>query len=339
MKHENRNSSQNNYKQVISDWIKTHPTHAKVLVVAVLVVLFCIIFATCKNDGEEQLPAQQNPAQTQPPAATASATSSATTTAVAPSVPEVTPIPAGPDGSGEDTVVEENAASYNISLPGNKSMVMLKIKNGSFQMGSPVRESGRNKSERLKTVTIADDFYMGAYEVTQEQYQAVMKQNPSHFKGATLPVENVTWGNAVMFCDRLNRGKFAPEGWEFSLPSSAQWEYACRAGTNTPFFWGGTLNGDKANCYGTQPYGTRQKGKYVKRTTPVGSYGANAWGLYDMHGNVWEWCMDRTTNGARILRGGSWATGGVLCRSAARLSNKPAAANRTVGFRVVLVKK
>ena len=219
-------------------------------------------------------------------------------------------------------------------------------------MGSPVRESGRNKSERLKTVTIADDFYMGAYEVTQEQYQAVMKQNPSHFKGATLPVENVTWGNAVMFCDRLNRGKFAPEGWEFSLPSSAQWEYACRAGTNTPFFWGGTLNGDKANCYGTQPYGTRQKGKYVKRTTPVGSYGANAWGLYDMHGNVWEWCMDwkgsyssnaqfnptgPSSGSERVFRGGSWYHSADNCRVAARNNDSPSDRYSDLGFRVVCI--
>ena len=206
-------------------------------------------------------------------------------------------------------------------------------------MGSPLRESGRNSSEKLQTVAITDDFYMGTYEVTQEQYQAIMKQNPSRFKGGSLPVENVTWHQAQMFCDRLNSGNYAPAGWKFALPTSAQWEYACRAGTQTPFFWGNALNGDKANCYGSQPYGTRQKGKYVKRTTPVGSYGANAWGLYDMHGNVWEWCMDRTKDGKRVLRGGSWANGGILCRSAARFSAAPGKTNQTIGFRVVLVKK
>ena len=341
MKKDSRSGSQNNYKQMISDWIKTHPTHVKVIIVAILVILFCIIFATCKNGGEEApQPQQPQPGQKPPAAATApAATTPAAPSTVAPSTPEVSDIPEGPEDSGTDTVVEETSpASHMIALPGNKNMKLLKVQKGSFRMGSPLRESGRNSSEKLQTVAITDDFYMGTYEVTQEQYQAIMNQNPSRFKGGSLPVENVTWNQAQMFCDRLNSGNYAPAGWKFALPTSAQWEYACRAGTQTPFFWGNALNGDKANCYGSQPYGTRQKGKYVKRTTPVGSYGANAWGLYDMHGNVWEWC--KTPAGKKyVLRGGSWANGGILCRSAARFSAAPGKTNQTIGFRVVLVKK
>jgi formylglycine-generating enzyme required for sulfatase activity len=196
-------------------------------------------------------------------------------------------------------------------------------------------------------VDIANPFYMGIYEVTQEQYEAVMGTNPSIFSGPKNPVENVSWNDAVEFCRKLS----ATAGRTVRLPTEAEWEYACRAGTTTPFSFGETISTDQANYDGNYVYGDGKKGQYRQKTTPVGSLPPNAWGLYDMHGNVWEWCSSLykeypyksddgreglSGTGTRVLRGGSWSGSPWLLRSAGRLSNVPASRNFLVGFRVAV---
>ena len=219
-------------------------------------------------------------------------------------------------------------------------------------MGSPETEVGRSKYEIPHEVTISPNFYIGATEVTQAQWQKVMGNNPSKFNGDELPVETVSWDQAVEFCKRLSE---MPEekkaGRKYRLPSESEWEYACRAGTTTPFHFGSELNGRQANCDGTVPYGTDTKGPYFEKTTSVGKYPANAWGLYDMHGNVLEWCADwygdypsgsvtdpsgPVIGSNRVFRGGSWYGVAVNCRSARRDGDDPSFRDGFLGFRVAL---
>ncbi len=187
---------------------------------------------------------------------------------------------------------------------------------------------------------------MGVHEVTQAQYAQVMGKNPSDFQGDNLPVETVSYKDALEFCQKLSdlpAEKAA--GRKYRLPTEAEWEYCCRAGTSTPFHFGNELNGTQANCDGNNPYGTTKKGPYLEKTSPVGSYPANAWGLYDMHGNVWEWCQDwygdypkQSVTDPRgpevgsgcVLRGGSWRDGAAFCRSAYRNWRDPS--SRSDGF-------
>ena len=175
-----------------------------------------------------------------------------------------------------------------------------------------------------------------------------MGNNPSHFKGdKLLPVEKVSWDDTQAFCLKLKEITQAP----FGIPTESQWEYACRAGTTTPFHFGSELNGRQDNCDGTVPYGTDSEGPYLKKTTPVGKYQANAWGLYDMHGNVWEWCSDwhgdyptgsvtdpigPATGSGCVNRGGSWNRVAVSCRSASRRRYGPSIRLSFLGFRVAL---
>ena len=181
---------------------------------------------------------------------------------------------------------------------------------------------------------------MARTPVTQGQWQALMGNNPSHFKGSKdLPVEVVSWDDAVEFCDKLNAQESLPSGYRYALPTEAQWEYACRAGTTTPFHFGSALNGTAANCDGTWPYGTEIKGACLGQTTIVGSYHPNAWGLYDMHGNVCEWCenMYDASGSSRVFRGGSWGNYGLGCRGAYRNGNDPGNRNYYFGFRAASV--
>jgi len=229
---------------------------------------------------------------------------------------------------------------------------LMRIPKGKFLMGSPETEKERRENETQHEVTISQNFYMGATEVTQAQWKKVMGNNPSNFKGDELPVETVSWENAVEFCNRLSE---MPEekktGRKYRLPTEAEWEYACRAGTTTPFHFGSQLNGRQANCNGTVPYGTDTKGPDLEKTAPVGTYPANAWGLYDMHGNVWEWCSDwygeypagsltnpsgPATGSFRVFRGGSWRYDAVDCRSADRNWYAPSGRIFDLGFRVAL---
>jgi|ERR687886_582571 formylglycine-generating enzyme required for sulfatase activity/tRNA A-37 threonylcarbamoyl transferase component Bud32 len=214
---------------------------------------------------------------------------------------------------------------------------MVAIPGGSFVMGSPTSEAERMENEGPPRTVNISPFFMGKYPVTQEQYQAVMGNNPSIFQGffksKQLPVEQVTWDKAVEFCHKLSQ----KTGKTYRLPSEAEWEYACRAGTTTPFYFGETITPDLVNYDGNYPYGAAPKGLDRDQTTDVGSFGPNAFGLYDMHGNVWEWCSDKwhdNYNGAptdgsswetgtdnnRVLRGGSCFDNAVYCRSALRVS-------------------
>ncbi len=248
----------------------------------------------------------------------------------------------------------------NFKLPNSVTMEMVKIPAGSFIMGSPESEKYRASdekqySEKYRTsdekqhkVTISKDFYLGKYEVTQSQWKAVMENNnPSSFKGDNLPVENVSWDDAKKFISKLNN-----DNYEFGLPSEAEWEYAARAGTTTAFYFGDSLSSAQANFDGNYPYGNASKGKYLEKTTYVGNYSKNDFGLYDMHGNVWEWCEDiyesdygklRADGSAnvsvgdsslRVLRGGSWGNDGFGVRSADRDRISSDARLYFFGFRV-----
>jgi formylglycine-generating enzyme required for sulfatase activity len=235
----------------------------------------------------------------------------------------------------------------DFDVPPAPGMKMLCIGAGDFAMG---------EGSEAHPVTLTEDFFVAETPVTQAQYEAVMGTNPSHFKqvGPEGPVEQVSWEDAVAFCARLNQIAEPEDGWEWALPTEAQWEYACRAGTTTAFSFGDVLNGTQANCDGNHPEGTEEKGAYLKRTSPVRSYAPNPWGLYDCHGNVWEWCADwygkypkeavadpqGAESGAdRVLRGGSWYGEAQRCRSANRLSYTPDYRGNDIGFRPVLTRK
>ena len=241
----------------------------------------------------------------------------------------------------------------NIPLAEDVSLEMIKVKAGTFMMGSPEDEIGRGDYEKLHKVTLTQDYWLGKFPVTQAQFQAIMKYNPSSFSGSQRPVEQVDWNCARDFCVRLNK-KFKdklPEGYQFDLPTEAQWEYACRAGTTTAYFWGNSCNGTEANCDGDYPCGTTAKGPYLGRTTDVGTYEPNDWGFYDMHGNVGEWCRDwynddygedaidpvPSSGSRRVSRGSIWLYGARNCRSASRSYYNPDTRGNYLGFRLALV--
>jgi formylglycine-generating enzyme required for sulfatase activity len=234
-----------------------------------------------------------------------------------------------------------------------KSGIALRlIPAGSFLMGSPASEIQRTDNEVQHTVRISKPFYMGKYEVTQGQWQKVMGNNPSHFKnvGESAPVKQVSWNDCHTFMAELCKLEGLPAG-SVRLPTEAEWEYACRAGTQTAFCYADDLDSSMANFDGNYPYGNGSKEKYRERTMSVGSFQPNAWGLYDMHGNVWEWCQDwygpygtddavdpRGSNLGlvRVLRGGGWYVSAWRCRSANRDYGNPDYAHIHFGFRLVL---
>ncbi len=223
-------------------------------------------------------------------------------------------------------------------------MKLVLIPAGAFRMGSPQDEPHRCDDESFpRLVRIDKPFYLGVFPVTQREYEAVMKDNPAFFQrkaggGPDHPVEQVNWDDAGAFCRQLSGlAEEQKEGRVYRLPTEAEWEYACRAGTDTPFSFGTALSAAEANFDGTRPYGDAAAGPFVRRTTRVGSFAANAWGLYDMHGNVWEWCADwYTPTRHRALRGGSWNNSGHLCRSARRQKYAPDFRAENLGFRVVM---
>ena len=211
-------------------------------------------------------------------------------------------------------------------------------------------------------VAITRPYYMGAYLVTQRQYELVMDQNPAYFTpskggGPDFPVENISWEDANEFCRRLSAlpAEKSP-GRLYRLPTEAEWEYACRANVPMPFSSGPTLSSREANFNGNYPYGMTMRGPYLERTSRVGSYAPNPFGLHDMHGNVWEWCSDyydRTyyrnspsydpqgplTGTLRVVRGGSCLNIGRFCRSAYRFGVTPTNRDLDVGLRVVMTLK
>jgi len=263
------------------------------------------------------------------------------------------------DARGNITNHRNCEAKYFIEDLGNGVILeMVQIPGGTFMMGSPDGEKERYSNEGPQHQVKVPGFFMGKYEITQVQYKAIMGNNPSNFKGIKRPVEQVSWNDAVEFCQKLSQ----KTGRTYRLSSEAEWEYACRAGTSTPFHFGETITTDLANYDGNYTYASAPKGQYRQQTIEVGSFSPNAFGLYDMHGNVWEWCQDywhenyqgaptdgsawlssgniitrlfRNSSNFRLLRGGSWLTIPRHCRSAYRYSLTPATRYITVGFRVV----
>jgi formylglycine-generating enzyme required for sulfatase activity len=248
---------------------------------------------------------------------------------------------------------------YREELAQGVALTMIKIPAGTFLMGSPEDELRRSADEGPQHEVTLGAFFFAQTSITQAQWRAValwdkverdLKPDPSKFKGANRPVEQVSWHDATEFCRRLSQRT----GKSYGLPSEAQWEYACRAGTSTPFHFGATLTPELANYDGNYTYGDGPKGTYRKQTTDVASFPANAWGLHDLHGNVWEWCADHwhasyefapgddqpwliPAAGAdepRLLRGGSWYFNPRYCRSAYRDCNHPDGVNGLIGFRV-----
>ena len=238
-------------------------------------------------------------------------------------------------------------------------MILARIPAGRFLMGSPQGEAGREDREGPRhEVTITHDFWIGLYPVTQAQYEQIAKTNPSKFKGAERPVERVSWEEAREYCaaltDTARKAELLPTGYEIRLPTEAEWEYCCRAGTQTATAFGDDLSSAKANFDGNHPYGKAEKGVYLEETSDVGKYAPNAWGLYDMHGNVWEWCLDgqrEYTAEAQtdpvgpmeegrypVSRGGSWNDLGRYCRSAFRYAIVPGFRYISLGFRVCLAR-
>lgn len=254
------------------------------------------------------------------------------------------------DKQGNITTITPGQAIYFIEDLGNGNILeMVEIPGGHFLMGSPVGEKQRNTNEGPQHPMTIKVFFMGKFTVTQEQYQAVMGINPSYFQGANRPVEQVSWNDAVKFCQKLS----LMTNKNYRLPSEAEWEYACRAGTTTPFYFGETITTEIANYNGGYIYGSAPPGENRQETMDVGSLPANAFGLYEMHGNVWEWCQDKYHNDYRgmpadgsawvsgnnnpcLLRGGSWLTQSSVCRSSARLDGGNSdVAFYDFGFRVV----
>lgn len=259
------------------------------------------------------------------------------------------------DGSGQIKSRETKQGTQYTEDLGGAQLEMVAIPGGTFLMGSPDSETNRSGGEGPLHRVRIEGFYMGKYEVTQSQFQAMMAKNPSILKGPDLPVENNSLDEAVEFCRRLSE----KTGRKYRLPSEAEWEYAARAGTTTPFAFGQTITPELANYAGDSPYGSAAKGLNRQRTIPVGSTGvANAFGLYDMHGNVWERCADdwhesyggystAPNDGSvweggsdpslHVVRGGAWNYFAWACRSASRDYFSRDSRDGIYGFRVVAV--
>jgi hypothetical protein len=254
--------------------------------------------------------------------------------------------------SGDKTLISisQSPQSFTETLAGNTKLEMVKIPAGSFAMGTEetevirfCREYGTDwfKNEMPQHRVNLQEFYLGKYPIIQEQYQAIMGNNPSHFKdNPKNPVENVSWNDAQEFCQKLSD----KTGKKYRLPSEAEWEYACRAGTQTHYYFG-----DNADLLGEYAWYGEKSGS---KTHPVGQKKPNNWGLYDVSGNVWEWCEDvwhdnyknaptdgtawnhdNSQNNKRVVRGGSWSFYPRYCRSASRLSSDVRYVS--FGFRVV----
>jgi formylglycine-generating enzyme required for sulfatase activity len=235
---------------------------------------------------------------------------------------------------------------------------MMLIPDGSFIMGSSDEEKAGESHEKPQHSILIQTFCMSKYSITQAQWREIavlpevhreLNPDPAYFKGDALPVEQIYWDEAIEFCDRLS----LLTGRDYRLPSEAEWEYACRAGSTTPFHFGETVTTDLANYRGTDSYSVESKGIYRAETMNVGSFFANAYGLYDMHGNVWEWCFDHwhdsyqgapkdgsawlseMGNFPRVIRGGSWCDPPANCRSASREKFSPHNRSSMIGFRIV----
>jgi formylglycine-generating enzyme required for sulfatase activity len=247
---------------------------------------------------------------------------------------------AKPGGIAKPSEAPKPRDMDTVDLGGGVKMELVWVPAGSFQMGSPSSESGRSDDEGPVHAVELDGFWMGKYEVTQEQYEAVMGKNPSNFKGTKNPVEMVSWKDAREFCRKASE----KTGKGIRLPTEAEWEYACRAGTTTRFCFGDSDNGLDEYAWYTANSGSK--------THPVGEKKPNEWGLYDMHGNVWEWCGDwyadkygagaaknpagASSGSYRVFRGGSWRSPAGNCRSANRSGIVPDGRIFNLGLRAVV---
>jgi formylglycine-generating enzyme required for sulfatase activity len=250
------------------------------------------------------------------------------------------------------------AFAFREPLAQKIGLEMVAIPSGKFMMGSPETEHDRYPDESPQHEVTVQPFFIGKYSITQAQWRVIanttqvereLNPDPFHFKGDNRPVEEVSWEDAIEFCQRLSR----ETGRDYRLPTESEWEYACRVGTATPFYFGKTITGKLANYDSDVTYFQERKVKSKGKTTSVGDFPPNAFGLYDMHGNVWEWCLDNwhsnyegaPTDGSawlsdedditHIMRGGSWDINPRSCRSATRDLNTPDNRNNVIGFRVV----
>jgi formylglycine-generating enzyme required for sulfatase activity len=255
------------------------------------------------------------------------------------------------DSSGKENSHTKSFARFFPEDLGNSTLLeMVYIPGGKFMMGSPYREAGRENCENPQHQVTVASFYAGKYPITQAQWEAVMGNNLSYYKGEKHPVEQVSWNDAVEFCDKIS----LQTGKKYRLLSEAEWEYACRAGTTTPFHFGEIITTYLVNYSGRKASANASKGLYRGETTDVGSFPPNAFGLYDMHGNVSEWCGDKwhqnyegaPTDGScweshagrgRVVRGGYWDSFAVHSRSAYRSWNSVGSCVVGCGFRVALV--
>ena len=260
------------------------------------------------------------------------------------------------DRKGE--IVERSnkqAKLFKEDLGNGINLEMVLIPGGTFMMGSPEGEGGDN--EKPQHEVAVQPLFIGKYQITQAEWKAIsslakierdLEPDPSRFKGDDLPVENVSWNDAVEFCQRLSNLTEK----EYRLPSETEWEYACRAGTTTPFHFGKTITSNLANYNARRIYASEPKGRFREKTIQVGSFPPNSFGLYDMYGNVWEWCQDdwhdnyesapqdrsarlSDKNITKVMRGGSWVSDPRNCRSAYRVRLNPEDSDDFSGFRVV----
>jgi formylglycine-generating enzyme required for sulfatase activity len=269
-------------------------------------------------------------------------------------------------GNGAPFSVQDDASSlqrgyYHIGVHPTPIPNMVYIQPGSFTMGSPASEPGRGSIEGPQTVvTLTRGFWMGKFEVTQEDFEAVTGAGTaSVLYGPWMPVDFANWSNATNYCQKLTARETAagrlPVGFSYRLPTEAEWEYACRAGTTNAFAIGNgtSLSSEQANFDGGFPAGGAPVGKYRNATTVGGTFAPNGWGLYDMHGNCWEWCQDlygpypggsvtdpkgASSGTNHVLRGGGYTSVGNSCRSAKRDNRAPSYSNFGQGIRVVLAK-
>lgn len=282
--------------------------------------------------------------------------------------------PSSQAGDSGNVVSTQENRTDNKTADADAPDGFVRISGGTFQMGSPDTEDWRSEDETAHAVTVSD-FYMGVYEVTQKEYQEVVKANPSNFNGDGLPVENLTWYEAVAYCNArsekegLNKA-YTVDGqnvtWDrsadgYRLPTETEWEYACRAGTETPFNTRTFISPEESNYFGHYPYLIEgnyfsqekldtEPGEYRETTVAVDSFSPNAWGLYNMHGNVGEWCWDyygayaageqnnpsgAETGTRRISRGGGWNDFAKHIRSAYRASSPTDRSSAAVGLRLV----
>jgi uncharacterized protein (TIGR02996 family) len=271
----------------------------------------------------------------------------------------------------EDRLVELLAAGVEpcvAALTNGIGMEFVYVPAGVLLMGSPPEKAGHQEHQGpVHEVEITRGFWLGKYPVTQAEYRAVTRKSPSWFsakgggkkevkglKTARFPVEAVSHADASKFCAKLSENEKQKER-VYRLPSEAEWEYACRggAGSNNPFHFGKTLSSHQANFDGNHPYGGGAKGPYLERTCEAGSYAPNAFGLHDLHGNVWEWCADwygadyyadspkadppgPSKGSGRVIRGGGWNDAAEYCSAGARYSRVPASRSIGLGFRLLL---